>query len=85
MVIHGINYEDVETERWSSDYIEKVSYYLDAYRINGKNYFKPSDSSIREDVAVAVVRTKGLERETPNYDLLKQFSDEDKISEDLKR
>ncbi len=28
---------------------------------------------------------KGLQNETPNYDLLKQFSDEDKISDGLRK
>ena len=81
----SVEFLDVENERWSKSYIETASKYLTGYTNNGKYYFRPAEATVREDVAVAVVMAKGLQNQTPNYDLLKQFSDEDKISSTLRK
>lgn len=78
-------FEDVADNRWSKEYINIASEYLTGYYQNGKYYFKPTESSVREDVAVAVVMASGLQDNIPNYDLLNQFSDKDKISENLRK
>ena len=83
---NNIIFQDVEEGRWSKDYIERASKYLTiGYTNDGRRYFMPTEYAIREEIATAVVKACGLENETPNYNLLKQFSDEYKISDVLKK
>ena len=65
-----VEFVDISDDRWSHKYIQIASKYLTGYKNNDELYFKPTESSVREDVAVAVVLAKGLENETPNYSLL---------------
>ena len=80
-----VNFKDVSSNRWSHEYIKIASKYLTGYRYNDGLRFKPTENTVREDVAVAVVLASGLGNETPNYKLLDQFSDKDEISENLKK
>ena len=83
---NNIKFQDVEDGRWSKDYIERASKYLTIGKTNdGRRYFMPTENAIREEIVTAVVKASGLENEIPNYDLLKQFSDEDKISNDFRK
>jgi len=81
----NIEFEDVEGHRWSKDAIKIASPYLTGYQIDNKYYFRPSEPAVREDMAVAVVKAKGLESQEPNYAVLDKFSDKDKISEGVKK
>lgn len=74
------SFEDVEDGRWSKNDIKIASSYFEGYFIDGKMYFKPTEASLREDVAIAVVKAKGLSEKTPNYSVLDKFSDKDLIS-----
>ena len=80
-----VKFRDVEDSRWSKKYIDASSRYLTGYLNNGNYYFAPSSYAVREDMAVAVVKAKGLDDETPDYSVLDRFSDKDKISEKLKK
>lgn len=75
------NFNDVEDSRWSKKYIDIASKYLNSYWVSGKEHFKPTEASVREDVAVAVVKACGLENDVVDYTLLNQFTDENEISE----
>ena len=81
----NVEFEDVEESRWSKDYIYRACKYLTGYKNNGKYFFKPTESTVREDVAVAVVQAKGLQNEKPDYTLLNQFSDSGEISKDIRK
>ena len=81
----NIKFVDVEEDRWSKDYIYRASRYLTGYENNGKYFFRPTEASVREDVAVAVVQAEGLQTEKPDYTLLNQFSDSGEISEGIKK
>ena len=80
-----VNFRDVDSSRWSKQYIDASSRYLTGYLNNGNYYFYPESYAVREDMAVAVVKARGLDNETPNYSVLDRFSDKDKISENLKK
>ncbi len=81
----SLKFEDVSDDRWSKDYIIRANKYLTGYYIKGKYYFKPTEASVREDIAVAVVMASGLQDEIPEYSLLEQFSDKDEISENSRK
>ena len=81
----NIKFVDIEEDRWSKDYIYRASRYLTGYENNGKYFFRPTEASVREDVAVAVVQAEGLQTEKPDYTLLNQFSDSGEISEGIKK
>ena len=81
----NIKFVDIEEDRWSKDYIYRASRYLTGYENNGKYFFRPTESSVREDVAVAVVQAEGLQNEKPDYTLLNKFSDSGEISEGIKK
>ena len=81
----NIKFVDIEEDRWSKDYIYRASRYLTGYENNGKYFFRPTEASVREDVAVAVVQAEGLQTEKPDYTLLNQLSDSGEISEGIKK
>ncbi len=78
------NYVDIENDRWSRDYINRAKDFMGDYWIDDNKYFKPTESAVREDVAVAVVKACGLENDAPEYALLNRFTDKDKITDNLK-
>jgi len=77
----GIRYEDVTDNFWSKEYIAKASKYIAGYLIDGKYYFEPTADMLREDVAVSIVKAKGLENSIANMNILMGFSDYLKITE----
>lgn len=81
----SIRFEDVKDNRWSKKSIDAVAKYLTGYTVDGKYYFRPTEYAVREDMAVAVVKARGLENETPNYRVLNKFSDKELISEGLRK
>ncbi len=80
-----ITFEDVDANRWSKEAIELSSQYLTAYESDGKYYFRPEEPAVREDMAVAVVKAKGLQNEVADYQILDKFSDKNLISESTKK
>lgn len=81
----NIKFEDVNNNRWSKKSINAVAKYLTGYSVDGKYYFRPTEYAVREDMAVAVVKARGLEDETPNYKVLNKFSDKELISDGLRK
>ena len=80
------HYDDVDNQEWCSPYIEAARYYLSGYESNGKTYYLPNNSALREDIAVALVKLKGYD--TTGYDLSiiqTMFTDWQSISQDARK
>lgn len=74
---------DTTKDSWSFKYVESVKEYMPGDMQNEGSYFKGEMDALREDVACALVRAKGLENEAVNisrfYDL---FKDSNRASEE---
>lgn len=80
----GQTFEDVDKTFWAYSEIQRSNNYLTGYRYNdGKLYFKPRDVAVREDVAVSLVKAKGLKTLT-NYQEIQKYADYDEISPNLR-
>lgn len=78
-------FADVSKNHWAYKYVETAKYYLTGYRTSTGDLFKPSDTAVREDMAVALVKAKGLANEDVNNDILNVFTDKEGISPNLKK
>jgi len=67
---------DIEN-RWSTDYIKSLGYCLVD---DGDTLFRPGEVALREDIAMGIVKAKGLENSTYNISLVENFSDLANIS-----
>lgn len=78
---------DVTPDRWSYEYIESVKEYLTGYYPEGgKPFFNPEADATREDVAYALVKIGGLDKQyTGSEDALNAYKDSDKISPHLRK
>lgn len=77
-------FADVGPQDWSYKYVEAAKDYLTGYKTQaGTVLFQPQVPAVREDMAVAIVKARGLD---PAKDLsvLNTFSDSQNISENLK-
>ncbi len=77
---------DVSNNDWYAPYIEGGKYYLNGYVIGGKEYYKPNDNAIREDISIALVKLNGYD--TSIYDevaLKNKFNDFSSISTDARK
>jgi hypothetical protein len=75
-------YADVPLTYWASPYIETARPYMTAYRNQGQLYFYPTAGALREDIAVAVVKMKGLDTRGADASMLEaMFTDLSSISE----
>ncbi len=81
---YAIKCIDVESDRWSAEYINSMNLYLRPDRIDGLYYFKPSEAVLRKDVAGAIAGVLGLycSTEVEILDTLEQFSDIDELKYD---
>lgn len=80
----GQTFKDIPKTHWAYDEIQRASNYLTGYRYaDGTLYYKPGESAVREDVAVALVKAKGIKTLT-DYRELQKFVDYHKISPDLR-
>lgn len=77
-------FADVSEGDWAFPYIVAVGEYLKVYETEGRLYFYGKEPAVREDMATAIVKAKGLEGETPNLSLLDKFLDQDEISSILR-
>lgn len=76
-----IRYEDVDG-RWSKDYVETAGYTIcDLTDTN----FRPTETALREDVAMSIVRLNNLENEEYSLETLNRFSDKSSISSNRKK
>lgn len=78
------SFEDVAKNHWAYGYVEGSKFYMTGYIISDKNYFKPDDPSVREDLAVALVKALGHSATENSLTVLRNFEDQDEISPNLK-
>lgn len=80
-------FSDVTPDRWSYDYIESVKEYLTGYYPDGaKPFFNPEGIATREDVAYALVKIGGLDKEFSSDDsVLDNYKDSHEISYNLRQ
>ena len=65
-------------------YVETAKYYLTGYRTTQGDSFRPEEASVREDIAVALVKALDYQP-VSNYDaILKDYKDLDEISPNLR-
>jgi hypothetical protein len=76
---------DINKGGWQYKYVETAKFYLTGFKTASGDYFHPSQSAVREDMAVALVKALGFSNETADLDLLSQFSDAGEISPNLKK
>ncbi|BEP29579.1 S-layer homology domain-containing protein [Helicovermis profundi] len=78
------SFDDVKSNYWGNVYIEAAKPYLTGYKLGEKILFKPLESAVREDMAVALVKGLKYNIDNPDYTVLDQFTDKNKISKNLK-
>jgi hypothetical protein len=82
------SFYDVQPDSWSYAYVEAAKDYLTGYRPPNSRpaFYSPGQKATREDVAVALVKAKGLKSEDLiNLDILEErFIDIDTISYSLR-
>lgn len=74
-------FEDI-SDRWSEDFIKTAGYTMVDV---GESNFRPGESALREDVAMAIVKMNNLENESYSKKTLEKFSDNKNISENRKK
>jgi hypothetical protein len=87
-VEYSVAFTDVESTRWSYDYIRVARNYLTGYILpNGKASYRPTYNATREDVAVALVKALNLDVDNIDADsvLNNKFKDASKISPNLRK
>ncbi len=74
-------FDDVDRNHWAFKYVELAKNYLTGYKTGNVYTYKPDDVAVREDIAVALVRLKGLDsKKKADLSLLSQFRDQSNIS-----
>lgn len=80
------SFKDIKKGSWQYKYVETAKPYLTVYRTeDGELYYHPSEPSMREDMAVALVKALGFSKETVDESILDSFDDKDQISEKLRK
>lgn len=65
-------------------YVETAKYYLTGYRTAKGDSFRPEEDSVREDIAVALVKALGYKPISNYNDILKGYEDIEEISPNLR-
>lgn len=78
-------FDDVGKKNWEYPYVESAKNYLTYYKTSTGNYFKPTEPSVREDMAVALVKALGYQDEDVDMDILDQFADKNEITPSLRK
>jgi len=76
---------DVKKKAWEYSYVEGAKTYLTGFRTDSGDYFKPSQSAVREDMAVALVKALGYQNEAVEETILNTFADAGQISTNLRK
>ena len=77
---------DVSKSNWAYKYVETAKKFLTGFRTTSGDNFKPSQSAVREDMAVALVKALGYDKETIDENTyLSRFSDASQISSNLRK
>ncbi len=78
-------FEDVPEWHWAFYYVEYAKPYLTGYKSGSRYTYKPDQYAVREDIAVALVRLLGYDRNhKPDLSVVSRFKDDDKISPALR-
>jgi len=78
-------FKDVPKSHWAFYYVEYAKPYLTGYKSGSTYTYKPNDSAVREDIAVALVRLLGYDKKyKADLNQLKKFKDDHDISPALR-
>ncbi|MGG4496669.1 S-layer homology domain-containing protein [Brevibacillus reuszeri] len=78
-------FKDVPKSHWAFYYVEYAKPYLTGYKSGSTYTYKPDNSAVREDIAVALVRLLGYDNKyKADMNQLKKFRDSDNISPALR-
>ena len=70
-------------DHWAKPYVEAAKFYLTGYKTTSGFTFKPDLASVREDMAVALVKAKGMQNQGHSLATLDMFADKGAISASL--
>ena len=76
---------DIKKGGWQYKYVETAKPYITGFKTTTGDYYHPSQAAVREDMAVALVKALGFDKEIADLDLLSQFNDAAAISPNLKK
>ncbi|MHB8132287.1 MAG: S-layer homology domain-containing protein [Mobilitalea sp.] len=80
----GNAFVDVPLDYWANPFVNAVSGFVTRYTYNGQYYFRPDIPICREDVAVALVKAKGLDLQAADESILQaMFTDYESISPNM--
>jgi hypothetical protein len=78
-------FRDVPKDHWAFYYVEYAKPYLTGYKSGSVYTYKPDQNAVREDIAVALVRLLGYDRNhKPDLSVVDRFNDDDRISPALR-
>lgn len=75
---------DIQKSSQYYKYVETAKYYLTGYRTSQGDYFRPDEASVREDIAVAMVKALGYQPINNYNAILKDYVDVEEISPNLR-
>jgi hypothetical protein len=70
-------------DHWARPYVEAAKFYLTGWKTANGYTFKPELASVREDMAVALVKAKGMDSHKYSLKTLDAFADKGAISASL--
>ncbi len=76
---------DMPKDSWAYKHVESAKYYLTGFRTAAGDRFWPDRESVREDMAVALVKAMKYQDEEVDVSILDNFSDKDSISPQLRK
>ncbi|MCX7748128.1 MAG: S-layer homology domain-containing protein [Clostridia bacterium] len=78
-------FKDIDKQNWVFPFVETAKYYLTGFRTSSGDYFRPELEAVREDMAVALVKTLDYQNEESDQGILNSFYDVGAISPNLKK
>jgi hypothetical protein len=79
------SFPDVAKNAWEYPYVKAAKTYLTGFRTFIGDNFKPAQPAVREEMAVALVKTLGYQNETAEETILNRFADTGQISHNLRK
>jgi hypothetical protein len=78
-------FQDVPKSHWAFYYVEYAKPYLTGYKSGSRYTYKPDQYAVREDIAVALVRLLGYDRNhRPDLSVISRFKDDERMSPALR-
>lgn len=77
-------FEDLDGH-WAQPYVESVAAFVPGQMIGQRSCFLPDEAAVREEVAMTVVKAKGLENKAYSASTLEQFIDKNMISQEAQK